>query len=109
MLHLLFLSHQRQSNLILGRLWNLPISPLGRVTASARTAHMYVIGMSAKGKSKLLECYLHQDIAAGRGRGLIGPHSPSADDLLQLLITRFDVTLSVNTQPTGKLPRRENR
>jgi hypothetical protein len=30
-------------------------SPLVRVTASARTAHLYVIGMSGKGTSKLLE------------------------------------------------------
>jgi hypothetical protein len=49
---------------------------------------MYVIGMSGKGKSKLLEHCLYQDIAAGRGCGLIDPHSLLADDLLRLLITR---------------------
>jgi type IV secretory pathway VirB4 component len=36
-----------------------------------RTAHMYVIGLSGKGKSKLLEYCLYQDIAAVRGCGLI--------------------------------------
>jgi hypothetical protein len=44
--------------------------------------------MSGKGKSKLLEWCLYQDIAAGRGCGLIDPHSLLVDDLLRLLITR---------------------
>jgi len=62
------------------------------VPASARTAHLYVIGMSGKGKSKLLEYCLYQDIAAGRGCGLIDPHSLLIDDLLRLLITRGVLT-----------------
>ena len=49
---------------------------------------MYVIGMSGKGKSKLLEHCLYQDIESGRGCGLIDPHALLADDLLRLLITR---------------------
>jgi len=49
---------------------------------------MYVIGMSGKGKSELLEYCLYQDIAAGRGCGLIDPHSLLVDDLLRLLVTR---------------------
>ena len=71
MLHLPFLPHENSGDLVLGRLWRFPISPLVRVTASARTAHLYVIGMSGKGKSKILEYCLYQDIAAGRGCGLI--------------------------------------
>ena len=58
------------------------------MTESARTSHLYVIGMSGKGKSKLLEQCLYQDIAAGRGCGLIDPHSLLADDLLRLLVSR---------------------
>jgi len=88
MLHLPILHHQNHGGLILGRMERFPISPLFRVNASARTAHMYVIGMSGKGKSKLLEYCLYQDIAAGRGCGLIDPHSLLADDLLRLLVTR---------------------
>ena len=88
MLHLPFLPPQSRGDLVLGRLWRFPISPLARVSASARTAHMYVIGMSGKGKSKLLEYCLYQDIAAGRGCGLIAPHSLLVDDLLRLLISR---------------------
>ena len=92
MLHLPSLRHQSSDDLVLGRLWRFPISSLVRVPASARTAHMYVIGMSGKGKSKLLEWCLYQDIAAGRGCGLIDPHSLLADDLLRLLITRGVLT-----------------
>jgi hypothetical protein len=88
MLHLPFLPHHNRDGLVLGRLGRFPISPLFRVTASARTAHMYVIGMSGKGKSKLLEWCLYQDIAAGRGCGLIDPHSLLVDDLLRMLVTQ---------------------
>jgi hypothetical protein len=48
--------------------------------------------MSGKGKSKLPKWCLYQDIAAGRGCGLIDPHSLLVDDLLRLLITRCVVT-----------------
>jgi hypothetical protein len=44
--------------------------------------------MSGKGRSKLLEYCLSQEISAGRRCGLIDPHSLLADDLLRLLITR---------------------
>lgn len=44
--------------------------------------------MLGKGKSKLLEYCPYQDIAAGRGCGLIDPHFLLVDDLLRLLITR---------------------
>ena len=43
-----------------------PHDPISRHRHN-RTAHMYVIGLSGKGKSKLLEYCLYQDIAAGRG------------------------------------------
>ena len=88
MLRLPSLPHQSRGDLVLGQLWKFPISPLFRVTTSARAAHLYVIGMSGKGKSKLLEYCLYQDIAAGRGCGLIDPHSLLVDDLLRLLITQ---------------------
>ena len=50
-LYLPFFPYQSRGDLVLGQLWRVPISPLVRVAASARTAHMYVIGMSAKGQS----------------------------------------------------------
>jgi len=79
--------HPKHDHLILGHRKRPPIPLRVRIPASARAAHMYVIGMSGKGKSKLLEHCLYQDIAAGRGCGLIDPHSLLAEDLLRLLIT----------------------
>jgi hypothetical protein len=65
MLHLPFSHHRNRGHLVLGRLWRFPISPLFRVNASARLAHLYVIGMSGKGKSKLLEyCPISERIKA---------------------------------------------
>ena len=45
-------------DLVLGRKSKFPLSPLVRVPASARAAHMYVIGMSGKGKSRLVSFFL---------------------------------------------------
>ena len=64
MLYLPILQHQNCGDLVLGCLWRLPDSSLVRVAASALAAYPYGIGMSGKGKSKLLEYCLYQDIAA---------------------------------------------
>ena len=50
MLHSPFLPPQDRDDLVLGRLWPIPVSPLVRVPTSARAAHLYVIGQSGKGK-----------------------------------------------------------
>ncbi|OPZ78603.1 MAG: AAA-like domain protein [Alphaproteobacteria bacterium ADurb.Bin438] len=46
---------------------------------------MHIIGTTGKGKSKLLEHMLFQDIASGRGIALIDPHGNLADDVLSYL------------------------
>jgi hypothetical protein len=53
-----------------------------------RKAHMYVVGTTTRGKSKLLEYCLYQDIRAGNGAGVIDPHGDLADDLLRYLATK---------------------
>ena len=88
MLNLPFMQKRDSGDLVLGRLGRSRFSPHFRVPVSVRTAHLYVIGLSGKGKSKFLEWCLYQDIAAGRGCGLIDPHSLLVDDLLRLLATR---------------------
>jgi hypothetical protein len=50
-----------------------------------RKAHMYIVGTTTKGKSKLMEHCLSQDIFAGRGAGVIDPHGDLADDLIRCL------------------------
>lgn len=88
MLDLSFLRKRQSGDLVLGRQGKYILSPPFQVSASARTAHLYVIGMRGKGKSKLLEWCLNQNVGAvsiaGRECGLIDPHSLLADDLLRL-------------------------
>lgn len=56
-----------------------------RVRHSERSTHTYVIGITGKGKSKFLEHLLFQDIVAGRGCGVLDPHSDLIADLLRYL------------------------
>src|SRR5258708_1365351 len=87
MLPLPFLQHQ-PGDLVLGRVGPFRFFPVYRVPLRVRASHLYCIGLSGRGKSKLLEYCLFQDIAAGMGCGLIDPHSLLADDLLRFLVTQ---------------------
>ena len=51
----------------------------------ARATHTYVIGQPGTGKSRALESWIMQDIAAGRGVGVIDPHG----DLFHNLTVRL--------------------
>ena len=50
-----------------------------------RMRHMYLIGMTGTGKSKLLEDWILQDMKAGRGLCFIDPHGDAVEELLQLV------------------------
>jgi len=50
-----------------------------------RRQHLYTIGKSGSGKTTLLRNLILQDIAAGRGVGVIDPHGDLASDLLDLI------------------------
>src|SRR5271157_4840143 len=88
MLYLPILPWRKRGDLFVGRLGRFDFFPLYRIPLRARASHLYVIGLSGKGKSKLLEHCLYQDIAAGMGCGLIDPHSQLADDVLRSVITQ---------------------
>jgi hypothetical protein len=88
MLHLPIFRHPTSEDLVLGRQRGTTFSKLYWIGPDVRALHMYVVGVSGKGKSKLLEFCLFQDIASGRGCGLIDPHSLLADDLLRHLLTK---------------------
>src|SRR6266481_3044512 len=47
-----------------------------------RRRHMYIIGKSGVGKSKLLELLIRQDIASGQGLCLMDPHGDVIEDIL---------------------------
>jgi len=50
-----------------------------------RTRHMYIIGKSGVGKSKLLEIMIRQDIAHGDGLCLMDPHGDVIEDILEFI------------------------
>lgn len=50
-----------------------------------RRRHVYVIGKSGVGKSKLLELFVRQDIAYGYGVCLIDPHGDTIEDILSFI------------------------
>jgi hypothetical protein len=61
--------------------------PFGLTTADRRH-HTYVVGKTGSGKTTLLRNLIVQDIAAGRGVGVIDPHGDLAYDLLDSLPSR---------------------
>lgn len=58
------------------------------IRAADRRHHVYVVGKTGAGKTTLLRNLLAQDIAAGRGVGLIDPHGDLAEALLELVPRR---------------------
>lgn len=50
-----------------------------------RRRHMYIIGKSGVGKSKLQELMIRQDIAYGQGLCVIDPHGELIDDILNFI------------------------
>ncbi len=58
--------------------------PFG-VDSAARRQHVYIIGQTGSGKSTLLRNLIIQDIAAGRGIGLIDPHGDLASEILDYI------------------------
>jgi hypothetical protein len=58
--------------------WGRPIS----ITDEDRRRHLYIIGRSGTGKSRLMENLFLQDVHAGRGAAFIDPHGTSAKHVL---------------------------
>ena len=50
-----------------------------------RRRHLYIIGKSGVGKSKLQELMVRQDIAGGHGMCVIDPHGEFIDDILEFV------------------------
>ncbi|RIL11226.1 MAG: hypothetical protein DCC75_02720 [Proteobacteria bacterium] len=55
------------------------------VRRSDRRRHMYVVGKSGSGKSKLLELLIKNDIDHGHGVGVLDPHGDLVDNILGLI------------------------
>lgn len=50
-----------------------------------RRRHMYTVGKSGSGKSKLLELLIQNDIKAGKGVGVLDPHGDLVDNILRAI------------------------
>jgi hypothetical protein len=61
------------------------------LTPRQRTTHTYVIGQPGTGKSRAFESWIMQDIATGRGVGVIDPHGDLFNNLLGRLAERQDL------------------
>jgi hypothetical protein len=48
-----------------------------------RRRHLYVVGKSGSGKSKMLELLIKQDLDAGKGVGILDPHGDLVDNMLK--------------------------
>src|SRR5690242_13890205 len=80
------LPKRREETIRLGRVgqwWPKPYT----IPISSRNTHLYFIGSSCQGKSKFLESLIVQDIVAGRGVGLVDPHTDLARDTLAHLLS----------------------
>src|SRR5438067_2153481 len=78
----------RKNKIILGRTGPFFFFPSYHLSEQERATHTYMLGITGQGKSKLLEHLLFQDILAGRGCGLLDPHTDLAHDLLASLARR---------------------
>ena len=76
-----------RDGLILGKTGPFWFFPSYRMLERTRATHMLVVGITGKGKSKLLEACAFQDVVHGRGCAIIDPHSDLADDLLRYLVS----------------------
>ncbi len=61
------------------------------LTAKQRATHTYVIGQPGTGKSRAFESWIMQDIALGRGVGVIDPHGDLYKNLLARLAVKPDL------------------
>ncbi len=50
-----------------------------------RRRHLYVVGKSGSGKSKLLELLIHNDIHGGHGVGVLDPHGDLVENILHVI------------------------
>lgn len=50
-----------------------------------RRRHLYIVGKSGSGKSKLIELLVKNDIEAGKGVGILDPHGDLVDNILKMI------------------------
>lgn len=53
------------------------------ITREDRRRHLYLVGKSGSGKSKLMELLIKEDLDSGRGIGLLDPHGDLVDAVMR--------------------------
>ena len=69
--------------------------PFG-IRRSDRRRHLYLVGKSGSGKSKLLELLIQSDIRAGKGIGVLDPHGDLVDNILRMVPSDIEYPISFN-------------
>src|SRR4030066_1572783 len=82
----ILLKSRTTNKLVLGRTGRFDFFPRFSISEQVRQFHMYVVGLTGRGKSKFLQNCLVQDITAGRGCAVIDPHGDLAKDVLKSLM-----------------------
>lgn len=86
MLSIPVISRGNQNHLVLGRTGRFGFFPRFNISEQVRQFHMYVTGLTGRGKSKFMQNLIVQDILAGRGCAVIDPHGDLAKDVLRSVI-----------------------
>lgn len=73
-----------------------------RLPSELRLRHLHVIGASGSGKSTLLVDLISQDIAAGRGVGVLDPHGDLVDEIVgRIPADRLEDAILFDPSDTG--------
>lgn len=85
------------------------------IKRSDRRRHLYIVGKSGAGKSKLLELLARQDISYGHGLCFIDPHGDVIEEILKfipeeriedvILIDPSDAEYPISFNPLRKVPK----
>ena len=78
-------SFRLKNSIVIGNLHPFWLNIPFKIPQRDRYDHMHIIGTTGKGKSKLLQYMIYQDIIKGNGVALIDPHGDLADDALSYL------------------------
>ncbi|MBL4693987.1 type IV secretion system DNA-binding domain-containing protein [Candidatus Gracilibacteria bacterium] len=55
------------------------------IKRSDRRRHLYVVGKSGSGKSKMIELLVKEDIMNGKGVGVLDPHGDLVDNIMEMI------------------------
>ncbi len=88
-------------------------TPFG-IKRSDRRRHLYTVGKSGSGKSKLLELLIKNDLEMGKGVGVLDPHGDLVDNILKcipknrikdvVIFNPSDINFPISFNPLADVP-----